>query len=129
VLLLRPCCCWGPTVVDIHYVPGVSTVVGIRYVVGVPAVWLGSCCFSIHAIVDVSDVVGGLLLLKSFCMKNRTTMILILMYLTCSFFLYFVFASSIFLCFASYNFRSASDFDCFSSMQNRRKRPLFLASK
>ncbi len=50
-------CCWGPAVVDIPSVPGVSTVVCVHFVVGVPTVWLASLLFTFDAVVGVAAVV------------------------------------------------------------------------
>ncbi len=77
------------------------------------------CFFNIHAVFCVSAVFGVLLLLISLRKKTKTIVRIFAIFLI--FWLYFVFPSSVPLHFTTFNFRGASDFDCFSSMRNKRK--------
>ncbi len=50
------CCCWGPAVVDISFIPDSPTVVGVLFIVGVSALAGVPVISSIHTAVAVARV-------------------------------------------------------------------------
>ncbi len=57
MLLVTNCCCWGPVVVDIPFIPVACTLVGVLSV-GFRAMAGATSVFNIPAVVGVSAVVG-----------------------------------------------------------------------
>jgi len=114
-MLLGSCCCWDPFCSWCFTGVGDSSVVGISFVAGIPALADVPADFRIYAVVCVSAVVLVLLLYPF--RKNRKTYGSYIMF----YFSHYLFTSLFpFVSFISFCF--ASDFECFSSMRNKREK-------